>query len=170
MDMFERIVAVSIPHLYEVNLSEISALSLVDLNSFPPLVPFNKTLRRSERFKVLNDVLQTYRFEPFATWGEITAKLHTSMVDTEGLDVMKKRKTDFKVHAVLSELVSKHELRVQTMENRDDSARADQRDGAAQENNSPYGFIFLEAEHFVPTVDEINLVGNELFEDELGII
>jgi hypothetical protein len=170
MEMFERIVAVSIPHLYEVNLSEISSLSVVDLNSFPPLIPFDMALRRSGRLKILNDVMHSYRFEPFATWGEITAKLHTSMIDTEGLDVMRRRKPNFKVQAALSELVVKQQLRSQSMDCENDSTGMDQRGGSSGEKISPYGFIFIEAESFVPTVDEINLVGNDLFEDDLGLM
>ena len=49
--MYERIVAMNIPHLYDVNANEAKFSNFDDLNSFPPLLPNNWKLLSNERFK-----------------------------------------------------------------------------------------------------------------------
>lgn len=175
MEMFERIVAVNIPHMYELNSSELDSINIEDLNSFPPWMPFESSVLSSERFAMLNEVLRQFRFEPFVSWTELTNKLHTSLIDTDELEVMKK-KVDIKslhVHTVLSEVMKNIDVKTRLDETDFDVASQEQvapvdleeKPEEEKQDKDPYAFVFMEPLTFVPSVDEINLIGNELFED-----
>ena len=48
--MYERIVAINIPHLYEVDANGVLSANFNDLNSFPPLLPNNSKLLKDQKF------------------------------------------------------------------------------------------------------------------------
>jgi hypothetical protein len=169
--MFERIVAVKIPHLHTMNQSEVSAMSLTNLNSGPPLLPFDPALLSNPKFKNFDNCLAQYRFEPFFSYWELTTKLLASLVQSDDLAEMKQpiHLEHLTCRATFEEILTKIEIKA---EPRADDYQNDIEHLEEQKHleeppaAGPYAFLFLKPMNFVPTMDEINVIGNELFEGD----
>jgi hypothetical protein len=169
MPMFERIVAVKIPHLYEVSVSEVSNITLTDLNSFPPLLPFEPILLTSNKFQVFQNVLCMFRFEPFTTYRELTMKLLTSLVRSDDLADIKHaiKLSDLHMHSTVKEILPHIEIQSNPNPDMQSEALEDEEESKHEEvpPTDPSALVFVQPVRFLPTVDDINTVGNELFED-----
>jgi hypothetical protein len=166
--MFERIVAVKIPHLYEVNVADIPNISLVDMSSFPPLLPWDAVLLQGERFKGFFDVLSQYRFEPFMRWYEVTAKLLASLVGRDDLADLRRTIAigELKIRSVFRATLERIEVTPQKEIDEGEPIEEEEEEiHEEQPAADPYAFAFLPAQTFVPDVAEINVIGNEQFED-----
>jgi hypothetical protein len=174
MEMFERIVAVNIPHLYDVSLSELSNISITDLNSFPPLLPWEPILLENERFGTFYDVLAQLRFEPFMGWSEWTAKLLASLVRTDDLDGMSHsvKFAEIKVHSALRQVLDKLDAAqapvVETGEEGQEQPEEVAIEAAPEEAKDPYSFVFVVPDLFLPSLDEINVIGLDQYDDQGG--
>jgi hypothetical protein len=165
--MFERIVADKIPHLYEVSVATIGNINIADLNSFPPLLPFEAQLREMPKFKLSFEVLGQYRFEPFMTWWEATNKLLASLISSEKLVAGQQTTQGLLVHTVFKQALA--EVKVQPSKEELELTVTEEGEVKEEPEGDPYAFVFLEATKFVPGVDEINQVGDELFYDQSGM-
>jgi hypothetical protein len=167
--LFERIVVVKIPHLYEVNVSDIANISILDLTSFPPLLPFDVVLLQGERFKRFFAVLSQYRFEPFMQWYELTGKLLASLVGR--LDWGDLRRTiavgELKLKTTFSTILKQIEITPQNEINDTEQNQEEEEDLIEEKQPAadPYAFVFLTSQTFVPSVSDVNIIGNEQFED-----
>jgi hypothetical protein len=166
LKMFSRIVAVTIPHLYEVGDAVVSSMKLNDLNGFPPLLPFEPVLLSAERFRLFENVLRQHRFEPFMGWWENVGKLTASLIITEDLDLMKHtvRVSELDLGQTFSKLLDTIEVRGSGMLEEyhplpDDEEEEDLADGAPE--GDAYAFAFVEAERFMVTVEQINEIGTD---------
>jgi hypothetical protein len=168
--MFERIVAVKIPHLYEVSIADIANISILELNSFPPLLPADAALLQGERFKAFHTVLSAYRFEPFMLWYELTAKLLASLVGRG--DWADLRRTiavgELKLRTTFTEILK--QIEVAPVKEADEGEQIVEEEEEVHEEQpaaDPYAFVFLPSQTFVPTVEDVNVVGNEQFEEPM---
>jgi hypothetical protein len=171
LSMFERIVAVKIPHLFELNQSEVSAISITDLNAFPPLLPFDPSLLSNAKFKNINSCLAQYRFEPFCSYWELTTKLLASLVQSDDLAEMRQpiHLEHLNCKATFEETLAKIEIKAepQVDDYQDDMEHLEEEKQEEEPPAAdPYAFMFLKPMKFVPAVNEINLIGNELFEED----
>lgn len=173
MEMFERIVAVNIPQLYEVNLSDDKIANFEDLNNFPPLIPSTPELAQIEPFTFAINSIHQLRSEPFSYYNDLLLKLHISLVDEDSLQIMKKfeKIKDIDTSSIFKSFISK-------LDNTHKDATEEvvkAVEGETQDSPlpvDPFGLIITSANEFVPTVDEVNCLGADyldpsaIYEDE----
>jgi hypothetical protein len=167
LKMFSRIVAVTIPHLYEVSDGDLSAMKMDELNSFPPLLPFEPLLLDAERFALFQTVIFEHRFEPFMSWWETVGKLVACLINTEDLEVLKQpvKVAGLKLKTAFSAMLSSIEVRrsalLEEYHPPPDEEEEDQMD--LPPDRDAYAFVFVEPERFILTIADVNEIGNELF-------
>jgi hypothetical protein len=169
--MFERIVAVKIPHLYEVNLADITSISILELNSFPPLLPADAILLQGDRFKGFYAVLSQYRFEPFMLWYELTGKLLASLVGRDDWAELRRNMTvgELKLRTAFAEVLS--QIEVTPPKEVDEAEQVVEEEEETAEEPPPsdaYIFVSVPAQTFVPSVADVNVIGNEQFDETVG--
>jgi hypothetical protein len=167
--LFERIVAVKIPHLYEVGQADVATMSLQDLNSFPPMIPFEQCLRGSDKFQLLTDLLTQYRFEPFVSWWEFTAKLMASVVDTEELEGLRHamKLGDLRLRSSFEEILENIEVRQEVVPQEYAPAAIEEEEENHEEvGGDPYAFVFVQSRLFLPSSNSVYAIGEDLNEGE----
>ena len=206
LPIFERIVAVEIPHLYDFTATEAQSITFNELNSFPPLFPLDYNLSQFEKFQALKAAVKYIRCEPFFSWTELLSKLHTSLIETDSshtksllsitednnfgkiiLDIVKSIKKDddddvlqpaedndeitFDQNQVILDLneVDPASMVDQNQEEFDYDQLQDQNFGEDVLmpifDKDPFTFVTLTPKMFVPTIEQANMIGSDVFED-----
>lgn len=181
LPLFERIVAVDIPHLFDFTSTEAQSITLLELNSFPPLFSNDQMLKECPKFKLLRGLMKYIKVEPFASWNELIIKLHTSLIDSTNIEAVQR----FKHLGAISigniflniiqppktdeapeeeEKVPEVEL---DMEQYQQEGQLDPEIENLFLESDPFSFIFLRPMMFVPTVDEANFIGADMMNDEM---
>ncbi|OHT04356.1 hypothetical protein TRFO_28113 [Tritrichomonas foetus] len=179
--IFERIVAVDIPHLYDFTSTEAQSITFQEINSFPPICPEDLNLYSCPKFQQLKGILRYVKCEPFFTWTDLINRLHTSLIETEDVEIMQRFELSCQldISKVLLDVVANIEkdeklieeqeeqlLQQQLMMQQQQMMQEESYEQAFMEDD-PFSFIFMKADMFVPTVDEANYVGMELFGDDV---
>ena len=170
VSMYERVVAMNIPHLYDINVNEVQVANFDDLNSFPPLLPNNTTLSSNEKFSSIITLFKKFKCEPFSTYAEILNKLHTSLVDIDSLYIVKlcDKITSFPINRIFNDALNEimeNEVPLQEVEEEEVFEQPEEIvDDFVTIADDPYEFIMVLPNLFVPTVDEINSIGIDLMD------
>ncbi|OHT03428.1 hypothetical protein TRFO_06657 [Tritrichomonas foetus] len=167
--LYDRIVAILIPQMYEFDTTEQILTNFDELRSFPPLLPREPNLYYNTKFNEIAKSLRTSKIEPFNSWNEILTKMHTSLIDN---DLLQEKKIH-KVKSLKADLILKQVLEEIREDNKDVLPPTDYTQEMENEEcheyqeqlpDNPYELIILKAEMFLPTVEDANYVGDELFE------
>lgn len=175
--MYERIVAINIPHLYEVDANGVLSANFNDLNSFPPLLPNNSKLLKDQKFASIYNLFKKFKCEPFTTYTGILNKLHTSLVDVDALNVMKlcEKISYFPVNDVFMQILQEMQItktepdalaEEEVYEMQYQMEESYEIEQFITEATDPYEFVLLLPTAFIPTIDEMNLMGQDLIEVE----
>ncbi|OHS95036.1 hypothetical protein TRFO_10753 [Tritrichomonas foetus] len=169
--MYERIVAMNIPHLYDVNVNEVQVANFDDLNSFPPLLPNSPSLLSSERFSTVCQLFKKFKCEPFSSYSDILNKLHTALVDVDALNVMKlcEKINTFPILHIFSEALMEYDQKnVQTRDIEEEEILEQPEEFHYEDFitvvTDPYEFVMVTPGSFVPSLDEINCIGLDLMD------
>ena len=181
LPIFERIVAVDIPHMYDFTVTEAQTITFNELNSFPPLFPNDPSIFKFDKFKELKNIIKYIKCEPFFSWNDLITKLHTSLIETENVEISQKFETLMSLHAadIMTKIIESIKMDDAENDETKDMQQSNQQPIAQEDEQNQYeelfmmkdafGFIFLKPEMFVPTVDEANYIGMELFGDDVQI-
>lgn len=201
LPIFERIVAVEIPHLYDFTATEAQGITFNELNSFPPLFPIDLNIAQFEKFQNLKAAVKYIRCEPFCSWTELLSKLQTSLIETDNQENFAKRfylsTKDKNFGQIILDVVKSLK---KDEDLNDDQTQNDQQcevaniviDGSnpAVENleevydyeqipdqnfdddvqmpifdSDPFTFVYLTPKMFVPTIEQANLIGADVFDE-----
>lgn len=80
---FDRIVLVLIPQYDDGNIIDDEIEKMDDLNTFPPLIPWDFRLEYYPQFKNSIEQLLEVRIEPFCSWIKMLNKMRTSIKDAK---------------------------------------------------------------------------------------
>ncbi|KAH0793712.1 hypothetical protein GPJ56_002433 [Histomonas meleagridis] len=175
LDIFERIVVVDVPHLYEIQSVDSKLLSFNDLNSLPPLLPIDERLASNERFQNMSSLLKLFRCEPIVSWNELLEKCITYLIESEDLNDMMKKKSmsTCRIESGINEILNM----INEQPQQTDDIKEEEEEIVEEMNESdelvislgqdPFSLISLNAKMFIPTVDEVNYIGNDLFEEQI---
>ena len=170
--MYERIVAMNIPHLYDVNANEAKFANFDDLNSFPPLLPNNWKLLTNERFSNIYNTFKKFKTEPFSVYSDIMNKIHTSLVDVDALNVMKlcEKINYFPVNRVFSDTlrgIEEKEIKIKGKEEEEVGEELYQDDYSLyiSDAKDPYEMVTVLPTSFMPTMEEMNMIGQDYFDE-----
>jgi len=164
LHMFERIVVVNIPHLFGTYSLEDTSTTFDDPNSFPPLLPSDPVLLTSDSFHNLDKFLKMIRCEPFSQYNELLMKMFSSLV---GLDSLYKQRLGRLIFdpgfgellIQFSSLASSGNIILSPSVLSNEAETNNEFEIADISIGDPYSLIFIYPQIFVPTVDEVNLVG-----------
>ena len=188
LSLFDRIVVVIVPHLYESNLADQINEEFNDLNSFPPLFPINDdNILKNDKFRNLEEHITQIEVVPFADWEQILQKMQFELIDS-GFVPRKLVTTTPKID-VQSILLAELESAIQTnakqksdpnremeviapeiTENEEVQCEDEDLQEIPDPSNdlylpNPYDFVVLGSSYFLPSLDFANSVGDELFDD-----
>lgn len=169
--IFDHIVVVEVPHLYEMN----NADDLLDeaedvnskLNAFPHMLPHDEVLLTDPQIEMLNENLKQVVIQPYETWSATIGKLQTSLLDPLALQILKQAEKHEEIE--VSELLNQILVQIQN----DETARSvklelqsmhDEKE-AEQLAKDPFELVSLNIFNtFVPSIEESNIIGDDLFD------
>ena len=186
--LFDRIVAILIPQMYEYNPSENIIKDFDDFQSLPPILPRETNLSLNPNIRTGNkeihdslylmqnkkyvNLIQTFhkmKIDPFYSWSEILSKMHTSLIDDDLLLNKKMHSAqDIKINRIMTQVLNQiHEETINsTIEVNDVQSETQSTEmNDAYNISDPYEFISLEPFMFVPSFEEVNYIGDELFDN-----
>ena len=173
--LYERIVAVTIPHLFEPNITDYQVEQFDDPNTFPPLLPNDPAVLDIDKFGSIASQLKQIVVAPFDEWYVLLNKLAMKLVNQNKASLMVSKKRDhikeIDVQAIFDSIVPKF-----TEPEEAESDQAEEED-EHQVPLSPeilkmeeslfkdaYAIVAPQATLFVPSVEEVNVIGEDLFE------
>lgn len=165
LKLFDRIVAILIPQTSDFDFSGNTALAFDELALFPPILPNDPLLLQNPTFERLQKSFKTLKIEPFCSWNEILAKMHTSLIDDDFMQFIRPLKLNFDpckvLTSILDELKNDESEMSQSFNYIQDEITEDD-----QKNRiiDPYELIVIKQEMFIPSIEDANNVGDELFE------
>ena len=188
--LFDRIVAVLTPNLYEVGPPDGIPISFHSLQSFPQLLPSIMELNEKEEFHQMNLNFSKLQILPFCQINEMCSKMRNSVIDIEALKVMRETEKVSKIN--IGEIITEvlNNMNTQSLESRRQSADhltniketesypyIEYNDGdnpeeketdehKTQENKNELDsleLVSIDPKMFIPNVADVNIVGEELF-------
>ncbi|OHS92774.1 hypothetical protein TRFO_12336 [Tritrichomonas foetus] len=177
MPLFDRIVVVIVPHLYDSNLADQVNAEFDDLNSFPPLLPFDESIMHLEKFRSLEEHISQIEIIPFVDWDLMLQKMKFTLTDSGFIPqklVSKIHQIDIKAILLEEFSLAQNEIdKTSEKEPSEPNIMFEEEEEIDDEMNinvnllpsDPYGLIVVGAWSFVPSVELSNSIGDELFEE-----
>jgi len=168
LEFYDRIVAILVPHLFEFNPIPDEGTTFSDIGSFPPLLPSINGVMDDKHFRELRNVFMLMRVEPYSSIFEFRTKMHTSLIDLEALDQMKKLEN--------FGFIDLNQLFIKVLDGNDERTDVDSfvsEDIKELEKDvdpsytDPYSIFTLNPFEFVPDLYHVNSIGDEIFQDNL---
>ena len=165
--LYERIVAVTIPHMFEPNITDYQVEQFDDPNTFPPLLPNDPSVLEVDKFSSVAAQLRQIVVAPFEEWHILINKLSMKLVNQDKAALMVANKRDhikeIDVQAIFNSIAPSFTEPEVVSEHEEEEEIEDQSLTEFLLNN-PYSIASPQASLFVPSVDEVNVIGEDLFD------
>ena len=170
IEMFQRVIAVNVPHLFEVQSADEYYSTFNDINMMPPPVPNDSMLLDYPSIRKLAEIQIRITCEPYTGWSDLLSRLHTALTDTYFFIENQVKKVGYlDIPNIFEQIFADKDVINETRSRAVSGAVSDETDQDHIEEDgdilqNPYSVFVIGAEMFIPTVDETNLVGADLFE------
>ncbi|EAY02920.1 hypothetical protein TVAG_040700 [Trichomonas vaginalis G3] len=154
MHIFERIVVCDIPSLYDVNTLGETEVVCEDVNSLVPISPITPAIKDTPTVQRIRSALQRVHFPPFESWAQMSARGAATMLGVTGLSEV--RRTKWNAAAVIN----------QALELLANEPPKNEEEEEEEELPDPMGLIPVVASAFIPTMDDVNEIGANLFDED----
>ncbi|EAY17730.1 hypothetical protein TVAG_170440 [Trichomonas vaginalis G3] len=106
---FDRIIAILVPRLHEIDLHDSKPQTFATIQQFPQMNPNIAALSDCKRFVELTDNLKQIPVSPFSQTAELCTKMRSTFIDTDALKMM--RETE-KVDMIAIDKIMKDVLKI----------------------------------------------------------
>jgi len=159
--LLEKIVVVDIPHMYDVSILNECESKCEDINSFIPLCPVRGEINQSESIRKIRTMIAKIVFPPFHEWSLLISRSKICLFEVYSL-----KERDFidnKASKCISMILQKS---LNEILNESSTADDEIDDSDIGSLPSPDSLLSIPPKMFIPTIFEVNLIGNDMYERE----